>query len=93
MEELTKKLIQEIQNISKNIIDYQEYEDNFKKYKYTENINDNSKNKLKKQETYFEKLQESYLRSCLVVDSQNEIKKLMDEFCPNWRKIKKGRKQ
>ena len=51
-----------------------------KKYKYSENINDNPKNKLKKQETYFEKLRESYLRSCLVVDGQNEIQKLMEEF-------------
>ena len=80
MEELTKKLIKEIQNISKNISYYQEYEDEFKQYKYTENINDNPKNKLKKQETYFEKLRESYLRSCLVVDGQNEIKKYIDEF-------------
>ena len=80
MEELTHKLIQEIQTISKNIIDYQEYENNFKQYKYTENDFDEIEVKLKKQETYFEKLQESYLRSCLVVDSENEIKKLMEEF-------------
>ena len=80
MEELTKKLIKEIQTISKNIIDYQEYEDEIKEYKYSENINDNLKNKLKKQETYFEKLRESYLRSCLVLDGENEIKKLIEEF-------------
>ena len=46
MEELTKKLIKEIQNISKIIEEYQEYENEFKKYKYTENINDNPKNKM-----------------------------------------------
>ena len=77
MEELTKKLIKEIQTISKTIKEYQEYEDEFKEYKYLENINDNPKNKLKKQETYFEKLQESYLRSCLVVDFNIEEIKIM----------------
>ena len=60
MEKLTEKLIQEIQNVSKIIKEYQEYEDEFRKYKYTENDFD-SKHKLKKQETYFEKLYESYI--------------------------------
>ena len=59
MEELTKKLIKEIQYVSKIIEEYQEYENEFKKYKYTVNINDNPTNKLKKQESYFEKLYES----------------------------------
>ena len=35
-----KKLIKEIQNVSKNIIHHKQYEDEFKKYQYIEDDND-----------------------------------------------------
>ena len=60
MQETANTLINEIETITENIVQYIEYENYLKDYKYIQNFFDDPRKSLKKKETYYEKLYESY---------------------------------
>ena len=83
MNKISKKLIDEIQNISNTLQEHQQFINEIKQYdyKYRENDYDNPKKKLKKQETYYEHLQENYLRYSLLTQiTIEETQKLFIQF-------------
>ena len=80
MEIITNNFIKEIELYINDFCLLQNYEKEISHYVYQEKINDSNFNKLKNQETYYDKLYEGYQRSESFLASEKRIKLLCDEF-------------
>ena len=78
--EISNQLKQEIENIVINIDGYVSHEERIKKEKYEEDQNQSKEKQLKKAETYFDLLHESYQRCIMIDEEGNEMRKLMQQF-------------
>ena len=78
--ELSNQLTQEIDHLVRNFQWFYEHEERIKKEKYEEDQNQTKEKQLKKAETYYDKLHESYQRCCSLFEFIEIVRKTIEPF-------------
>ena len=77
-ENITKKLVDKIEYLSTQIQYYFDVNAIINNFNYVEDENESKDIQLQKQEIYFEKLFESYSRSNVVIECENELNQFIE---------------
>ena len=83
LKELSNKLIQKIGTFTETFIQLISYENSTTELTYIENPNDTKLKQLKDEETYYDKLFETYKRCKIVSENGQELEKLIETFLKN----------
>ena len=80
MNDIVNNLTNEIRILADVVDEFNYHEEKMKGVKYSENLSEPIETRLKKQETYYDKLYETYWRTNMVVESETKMKKEFDDF-------------
>ena len=80
IEEISNKLITEINQFSQVVENYKSVEKKVNEGTYLENSTESIEKRLKKQEGYYDRLYELYERNKQIVECENRVKKMLEEY-------------